>query len=87
MDFAASQDELAYSIRTTPWDLALRWSGSTRDASWRRTACRWSLRWRCSLTSVFVLRIAPVAVDFSGKPLEYRVFWVNTQGLHYEAEV
>ena len=34
-----------------------------------------------------VLKIARVAVDFSGKPIEYRVSWVNTESLHYEAEV
>ncbi len=34
-----------------------------------------------------VLEIARVAVDFSGKPLEYRVSWVNTRGLHYATEV
>jgi GntR family transcriptional regulator len=34
-----------------------------------------------------VLRIARVAVDFSGKPLEYRVSWVNTRGLHYQTAV
>ena len=34
-----------------------------------------------------VLKIARVAVDFSGKPLEYRLSWVNTRRLHYEAEV
>ena len=34
-----------------------------------------------------VLKIARVALDFSGKPLEYRLSWVSTRGLHYEAEV
>lgn len=34
-----------------------------------------------------VLKIARVAVDFSGKPLEYRVSWVSTEGLHYETQV
>jgi len=34
-----------------------------------------------------VLKIARVAVDFGGKPLEYRVSWVNTRGLHYETDV
>jgi GntR family transcriptional regulator len=34
-----------------------------------------------------VLRIARVAVDFSGKPLEYRVSWVNTRDLHYQTAV
>lgn len=34
-----------------------------------------------------ILKITRVAVDFSGKPLEYRVSWVNTRGLHYAAEV
>ena len=34
-----------------------------------------------------VLEIARVAVDFGGRPLEYRVSIVNTKGLHYAAEV
>jgi GntR family transcriptional regulator len=34
-----------------------------------------------------VLRIARVAVDFSGKPLEYRASWVNTRSLHYQTAV